>query len=398
MADWQAIAADPIKYAKKKPLIAAGVIGGAFLLVILFKPKNTSSDNTDLADYVAADVPEYSMLGDNSSGGGGVSSSDNIAGSGVSQDSFDTGLNDLAEWIGISLDEYYHASNSDLKSAAINQVNNYDVFTPEPTAENPGYSSTADILAAIARNAANARNIFTDSWNTPELNALHDENLQLAGSIGGVYDPATGAYSYKQGTAGYNSIEQQMALNSAKANAIYATVNDWSDPAIQRLHDENKRLAAQIGKNYDPTTGLYSQSVVHQQTNAVNPETAPKTYSISHRDDELITNKNDVKPATTVKDSSGNVTGMTASNGVTSNVVETSGGKIVTVDKSGFATVGDTEYTADGKGGWKQIGDGHVNSNTNHKPKVDQTVSTGNTGSKTLTSPADVKKYGVIHI
>lgn len=305
MAEWEGVHAESagkglsnnpvIKFAKKRPAVAAGIVGGAVLLVYLFKPASQpAATYTDPSlEGAGGYYPEGTDSGASGGGGGSVDTAglmDTLAGmidaQGQSQaDQWDTFGAQYDQDLGGILDYIDQAIDSiEIPEGALAPVEMVTPPTLAPVAAVAPATGSAGIMAQMEANASEWRAIFdrTGLMDTPEQQALHNINLSLADQIGGIFNSQTGTYklggtspapapaapsgSLIFGTARQTTttsklaptIAQQMDANSQAARAIFDRTKSWADPEIARLHEANVALSSGSGASFNAGSGIWA--------------------------------------------------------------------------------------------------------------------------------------------
>ncbi len=316
MSDYQGVPAaatkgNPvIKWTKKHPALAAGIVGGAVLLVVLFKPKESAAPQS--SGEVA--VGEYYPGMDGGSGGAdyggdianlyteldalygalGTMSDENAAQmdalSGWVEDSLGSFSGDISSQLDSALSDIYgqldsFAAMNQMQQQPIQQANPYQQLNPltgQPLSSLPSALSTGikrldlNIPEPETFSIRSAMDQIGDRWgaiqaatgrnDSDEQIDLHAQNLLSAARIGGQFNPTTGTYSWL--TQPVTSFRSDLVLTGnnqtdyAKAQ-IAAIGEQWgaADEATRKtLHARAESIAAAAGGVFNPTTGTYTWS------------------------------------------------------------------------------------------------------------------------------------------
>ncbi|MCK9328164.1 MAG: hypothetical protein M0P69_21890 [Bacteroidales bacterium] len=283
-----------VKWVKKNPAIAAGIVGGAVLLVILFKPK--SQPQPENSDPMAGSYyPEMPGAG----GGGGADYSGDISNlytelEGL-YDAVGSITADNAAMLDSALGDMYGQLDSALGSIYGELDSMAGMQLPQPIQQIPyqqinpltglPITNINQVLSGIRRLDLNIPEPETfdirsrmdavgDRWGQLqaasggsinfEMLDLHADNLLSAARIGGTYNPSAGTYSW--GTQPVTRFRSDLVLtgNTAQdeAKARIASIGEqWgaADAATrENLNARAREIAAGAGGTYNPSTGTYT--------------------------------------------------------------------------------------------------------------------------------------------
>ena len=305
MSDFEGVKAaakaNPVrKWAKKNPALAAGLLGGAVLLVVLFKPKTSTQESGE--PIAGSYYPD--MTG---GAGGGTDYSGEIADLytqmeglygvlGTISDENAAQMESLTGWVNQSLDAFgsdisaqfdslygelqglsfqqpamipaanpYQQINpltgqplTTIGSALSTGIKRIDLNIPEP--------ETYEIRARMDAVGDRWSQLVTSNGGIPSFEAmdLHAENLLSAARIGGQFNPTSGTYTWlTQPVTSFRSdlvLTGNAAQDQAKAR-IAAIGEQWAgaDAATREiLHARAESIAKSAGGTYNPSTGTYT--------------------------------------------------------------------------------------------------------------------------------------------
>lgn len=290
-----------IKWAKKNPALAAGLLGGAVLLVVLFKPKTSTQESGE--PIAGSYYPD--MTG---GAGGGTDYSGEIAdlytqmeglygALGTISDENAAQMESLTGWVNDSMSQFssdisgqfdslyneleglsmqpqmpmYSTANSyqqvnpltgqpltAIGSALSTGIKRIDLNIPEP--------ETYEIRARMDAVGDRWSQLVSSNGGIPSFEAmdLHAENLLSAARIGGQFNPTSGTYSWlTQPVTSFRSdlvLTGNAAQDQAKAR-IAAIGEQWAgaDAATREiLHARAESIAKSAGGTYNPSTGTYT--------------------------------------------------------------------------------------------------------------------------------------------
>ncbi len=292
-----------IKWAKKNPALAAGLLGGAVLLVVLFKPKTSTQESGE--PIAGSYYPD--MTG---GAGGGTDYSGEIAdlytqmeglygALGTISDENAAQMESLTGWVNQSLDAFgsdisaqFDSLYGELQGLSFQQPAMIPAANPyqqiNPLTGQPLTAIGSALSTGIKRLDLNIPEPETfeirsrmdqvgDRWGqlqaasgggmpTFEMMDLHAENLLSAARIGGQFSPTTGTYTWL--TQPVTSFRSDLVLtgNTAQdqAKARIASIGEqWgaADPATREtLNARAREIAASAGGTYHPSTGTYTWS------------------------------------------------------------------------------------------------------------------------------------------
>lgn len=289
-----------IKWAKKNPGKSAAILGGAILLVVLFKPKEQPGD-PEGNGIVSADG-EAGAVGGVDYGGDIAALYTELEGLygalGAMSDENAAQLESLTGWVNETMGQFGNdiASQIDglygqLDGFAMQQapMNPYPTANPyqqvHPLTGQPLTGISSALSTGIKRLDLNIPEPETfsirsrmdqvgDRWGqitaanggTPNFEAmdLHAENLLSAARIGGKFNEDSGTYTWL--TQPVTSFRSDLVLtgdniqDTAKAQ-IAAIGEQWgaADAATREiLHARAESIAKSAGGTYNPSTGTYT--------------------------------------------------------------------------------------------------------------------------------------------
>ena len=290
-----------IKWAKKNPALAAGLLGGAVLLVVLFKPKTSTQESGE--PIAGSYYPD--MTG---GAGGGTDYSGEIADLytqmeglygvlGTISDENAAQMESLTGWVNQSLDAFgsdisaqFDSLYGELQGLSFQQPAMIPAANPyqqiNPLTGQPLTAIGSALSTGIKRLDLNIPEPETfeirsrmdqvgDRWGqlkaassggipSFEMMDLHAENLLSAARIGGQFNPTSGTYTWlTQPVTSFRSdlvLTGNAAQDQAKAR-IAAIGEQWAgaDAATREiLHARAESIAKSAGGTYNPSTGTYT--------------------------------------------------------------------------------------------------------------------------------------------
>jgi hypothetical protein len=294
-----------IKWAKKHPAAAAGILGGVILLVVLFKPKDQAQESSE-----PTAGPFYPDMTGSAGGGGGSDYSGEIAdlytqlegfygALGTMNDENAAQMEGLTSWVNDSMSQFssdisaqFDSLYGELEGLAQQQPQMIPTANPyqqiNPLTGQPLTGIGSALSTGIKRLDLNIPEPETfeirsrmdqvgDRWGqlqaangggmpTFEMMDLHAENLLSSARIGGQFNPTSGTYSWL--TQPVTSFRSDLVLtgNTAQdqAKARIASIGEqWggADAATREtLHARAESIAKAAGGTFNPSSGTYTWS------------------------------------------------------------------------------------------------------------------------------------------
>lgn len=280
-----------IKWTKKNPVIAAGIVGGAILLVVLFKPK--SSPHPENSDQLAGDYyPDMPGAGGGGDYGGDIANLytelEGLYGAigGINEENaamLDSALGEMYGQLDSAIGSIYGELDG-LAGMQMQPIQQIPYQQMNPLTGQP-LSNMSQALSGIKRldlnipepetfNIRSRMDAVGDRWGQLqaagggqtnfEMLDLHADNLLSAARIGGNYNPSEGTYTW--GTQPVTSFRSDLVLTGNQtqdtAKARIASIGEqWgaADAATREILNARAReIAAGAGGTYNASTGTYS--------------------------------------------------------------------------------------------------------------------------------------------
>lgn len=225
-----------VKFAKKKPLLAAGLVGGAVLLVYLFKPKEDVGTSSQPGDPAAGYYPQEGSGAAGQDYGGAIediyAQMETLYGAlgGISDENA-ANMDSLASWMEQSLGEMNSGFSRQLEGALSDVYSQLDAFGNQ-AAQQPAYQAPQS---------------YPMSGLSSLLNYSPNYQIQRA-DLNIPNQPQT------------LTVRQQMDQLGSQWGAIYQQTGLMDTPEQDAIHAQVEALGKSIGLSYNSQSGTYSAS------------------------------------------------------------------------------------------------------------------------------------------